>query len=72
MNGNRHTKLIHEGDYVAEIEMTLSGGDAGWEPYLSLEDARRLDALRMALKEGDLKTATGLAKVFSLSPVAAD
>ena len=69
MTGKPDMKLIHEGDYVAEVEVTLIMEPAGWEPYLSLEDAGKLDDVRQALKIGDLKTATRLAKVYSLSPV---
>lgn len=69
MSEKHHLKLIHEGDYVAEIEVSLSHAPEGWEPYLSVEDARRLDDVRAALKKGDIKAATRLAKVYSLSPV---
>lgn len=62
-------KLIHEGDYVAEVEVSLSHEPASWEPYLSVEDASRLDAVRTALKNGDLKTAMRLGKVYALMPV---
>jgi hypothetical protein len=43
--------------------------DEGWSPYLSLEDAYKLDDVRTALRRGDLKAATRLARVFSLTPV---
>jgi hypothetical protein len=65
----RKPKLIHEGDYVAEVEVELSYETEGWNLYLSVEDARKLDEVRAALKKGDLKTATRLAKVYALSPV---
>jgi hypothetical protein len=43
--------------------------DEGWSPYLSLEDAYKLDDVREALRKKDLQTATKLAKVFKLTPV---
>ncbi|MBI3372854.1 MAG: hypothetical protein HY017_14005 [Betaproteobacteria bacterium] len=44
MMNNRHfTKLVHEGKYVAEVDVELIGTDDGWSPYLSLEDAYKLD-----------------------------
>lgn len=63
------TKLVHEGDYVAEVEVELIETDNGWSPYLSVEDAYKLDEVREALRRGDLQVATGLARVFSLTPV---
>ena len=38
---------------------------------LSVEDAYKLDDVRDALKRGDLKAATRIARVYSLTPVAA-
>jgi len=65
-----HTKLVHEGDYVAEVEVDLIETDSGWSPYLSLEDAYRLDDVRDALRRGDVKAACRLARIFTLTPVA--
>jgi len=44
--------------------------DERWSPYLSLEDAYKLDDVRNALRCGDLKTAMRLSHVFNLTPVA--
>ena len=41
----------------------------GWAPYLSLEDAKKLDDVRQALPQGDLKAASRVARVFSLTPL---
>jgi hypothetical protein len=71
MRTRRHTKLVHEGQYVAEVEVDLMETDEGWSPYLSLDDAYKLDDVRTALRRGDLKSATRLARVFSLTPVSA-
>jgi hypothetical protein len=70
MMTRRHTKLVHEGKYVAEVDVELIDSDVGWSPYLSLEDAYRLDEVREALRRGDLKVASGLARVYALTPVA--
>jgi hypothetical protein len=67
----RQTKYIHEGDYVAQVELELIETDDDWSPYLSLEDAYRLDDVRQALRRGDLARALQMAKVFKLTPVAA-
>ena len=70
MTTRHHTKLVHEGDYVAEVDVELIDSDTGWSPYLSLDDAYRIDDVREALRRGDLKAATGLARIFALTPVA--
>jgi hypothetical protein len=62
-------KLIHEGQYAAEVDVTLIESEEGWAPYLSLEDAQKLDAVREALRQGDLKWAGQLARIFKLTPV---
>jgi hypothetical protein len=69
MSKRLHTKLIHEGQYAAEVEVALIETDEGWSPYLSLEDAQKLDTVRKALRRGDLKQASQLARVFQLTPV---
>ena len=70
MRTRRQTKLIHEGQYLAEVEVELIETDEGWSPYLSLDDAYKLDDVRAALCRGDLKSAMGLSRVFNLTPVA--
>jgi hypothetical protein len=65
------TKLIHEGEYAAEVKINLITTDDEWSPYLSLKDAYKLDDVRQALRQGDLKTATRLARVYKLTPIAA-
>jgi hypothetical protein len=70
MNKHRFTKMIHEGKYIAEIEVDLIYRDEEWAPYLSLDDAYKLDDIRLTLRRGDLKSATKLAKIYTLTPVA--
>jgi hypothetical protein len=69
MSIHHHTKLVHEGRYAAEVEVDLIDTDTGWSPYLSLPDAQKLDEVRRALRGGDLKRASQLARVFQLLPV---
>jgi hypothetical protein len=71
METRKHRKLVHEGKYVAEVEVELINTEKGWSPYISLDDALKLDDVREALREGDIKRAKKLAKVYLLSPVAA-
>jgi len=71
MNKRNRTKLVHEGEFVAEVNVDLIGTDEGWSPYLSLEDAYKLDDVRDALRRGDIETAAKLGRVFKLIPVSA-
>ena len=70
MTRRKRTKLVHEGNHVAEVEVELLEEPGGWSPYLSFEDAYRLDDVREALRQGDVKTAARYSRVFSLTPVA--
>ena len=60
---------MREGEYVAGVDVVLLKADEGWLPYLSVEDACKLDDVRKALRRGDIERATGLSRVFSLTPV---
>jgi hypothetical protein len=69
---NRQTvKLIHEGRYAAEIPVELIEDDTGWSPYLSLEDATKLDVVRLALRNGEIAEAAKHGRVFELTPILA-
>jgi hypothetical protein len=70
MTTKKSTKLIHEGQYVAEVEVEMIVTDEEWSPYLSLDDARKLDYVRQALRDGDIRTAAKLGRIFTLTPVA--
>ena len=42
-------KFIHEGKYAAEVMIELAYTDDSWSPTMSLEDARKLETVRLAL-----------------------
>ena len=67
----KRTKRIHEGKYVAEVPVELIEDDTAWSPYLSPEDVRKLDTVRLALRRGDIAEAAKHGRVFELTPVAA-
>ena len=69
MNKRATVKLLREGDYAAEVDVELIDSDVGWAPYLSLEDAQKLDEVRMALRRDDLKKAKELGRLFKLTPL---
>jgi hypothetical protein len=64
------TKLVHEGQYVAEVDVELLETGDEWSPYLSLDDAYKLDDIREALRRGDVKSAAQHGRVFTLTPIA--
>ncbi len=66
----KSTKLIHEGKFAAEVPVELIEDETGWSPYLSLEDAQKLDQVRQALRDGDVATAARYGRVFELHPIA--
>jgi len=70
MTSRRQSKLVHEGEYVAEVQVELFDSPEGWAPYLSVEDAQKLDEAREALRRGDLKAAGKLGRIFRLTPIA--
>ena len=72
MRARKTTKLVHEGRYAAEVDAELLEDDNERAPYLSLDDARKLDEVRAALRRGDLKAAAKLGRVFELTPLAAE
>ena len=72
MNARPSTRLVREGDFVAEVDVHLVEAQGGWTPYLSLEDACKLDDVRDALRAGDVKRASQLAsRLYRLTPVEA-
>ena len=71
MSNRRRVKLVREGQYVAEVDVELIEDGTGWSPYLSVEDAYKLDDVRDALRREDIKAAANLARVFELRQVAA-
>ncbi|MGH9372689.1 MAG: hypothetical protein ACRD15_14275 [Vicinamibacterales bacterium] len=71
MNTRSTKKLVREGNLVAEVEVNILEAEGGWAPYLSLDDAYKLDDVRDALRMGDVKRASQLAaRVYRLTPVA--
>jgi hypothetical protein len=65
------TKLIHEGGYAAEVPIELIEDDTGWSPYLSPEEVRKLETVRLALRRGDVAEAAKHGRVFELTPISA-
>lgn len=66
---NTRTKFIHEGQYAAEVDIEVVEVEGEWAPYLSVQDAYKLDDIRAALQRGDIAAAAKLGKVYALTPV---
>lgn len=66
----KRTKYIHEGKYVAEVNVQLIEAEDEWAPYLSVADAEKLDEVRDLLRAGNLQATSGRARVFELKPIA--
>ena len=69
MKHRKKIKYIHEGHYVAEVEVELLEDDTGWSPYLSVDDAYKLDDVREAIRQGDLESAARYGQIYELRPV---
>lgn len=67
----RTIKLVLEGKYAAEVTIELIDQEESWSPTMSLDDAKKLDAVRLALRAGDISAAAKHGRVFELTPVAA-
>lgn len=65
-------RFVREGAFAAEVNVELVESDGGWTPYLSVDDAYKLDNVRDALRAGDLERAARLAtRIYRLTPVEA-
>ncbi len=71
MNKSQIVKLIREGKYLAEVEVELLEDESAWSPYLTLEGVEKLDAVRLALRAGDIEAAKRQAKVYQVTLVGA-
>ena len=70
MSSKSRAKLVREGEYVAEVGVTLVEDGSAWAPYLTVNDASKLDDVRDALRAGDLTRASRLADhVYRLTPL---
>ncbi len=63
-------RLVREGEYVAEVVVQVVEAEGDWAPYLTLDEAYRLDDVREALRRGDVSAVLHLAeRVYRLTPV---
>ena len=72
MRNKKTVELIHEGRFAAEVEIELHYSDESWSPTMSGADALKLEAVREALRRGDVREAAKHGRVFEMTPVAAE
>jgi hypothetical protein len=70
MTTRKKVKYVHEGEYVAEVDVDINTTDDAWSPYLSVRDAYKLDDVRDALRRSDIAAASRIARVYIKRPVA--
>ena len=70
MRKRHRTKLIHEGQYIAEVDIEMIETEDEWSPSMSVEDAYKLDDVREALIQGNIRKASQFSKVYTMTPVA--
>ena len=70
MEKRKKLEYVHEGQYVAAVEVVLIEDETAWSPYLQVEDAYKLDDVRDALRKGDLDAAARYGQIYKLHPVA--
>jgi hypothetical protein len=71
MKTSRVVEYVHEGRLVVEVEVELIETDSEWSPYYAIEDVRKLEAARAALRRGDVTSARRLGPVYEMTPVVA-
>jgi len=69
MRTKQSIELVREGRFLAEVRVELMEDETDWPPYLSPGDIEKLDAVRLALRAGDIEAASRQAKVYELTPV---
>ncbi|NJM29011.1 MAG: hypothetical protein HC855_01715 [Rhizobiales bacterium] len=57
---------------MAEVQVKLAPDDGAWGPYLSLDDAEKLERVDEALKRGDVAAAAREAKVYEVMALAGE
>ena len=61
MRNKKTVELIDEGRFAAEVEIELHYSDESWSPTMSRADALKLEAVREALRSGDISERSNMA-----------
>ena len=63
-------EIVRAGDVLAEVPVAEIPDNGAWGPYLSLDDALKIERVRIALETGNLKEAANEARLYELKPLA--
>jgi len=69
MEKKKKTKLIQSGQYVAEVDVELIVNEDEWSPYLTIQDALKLEKVKEALNSNDLDQASNYGRIYRLEPI---
>ncbi|PYB75059.1 MULTISPECIES: hypothetical protein [Rhizobium] len=59
-------QMVREGDLAVEVSVALDDVAGSWGPSVGLDDIRKLDRAREALRRGDLPAAAREGRVYRL------
>jgi hypothetical protein len=66
------TKRLRHGNLMAEVSVKLGPDDGAWGPYLSLDDAEKIERVDEALKAGDVAAAAKDSRIFQVMALAGE
>ena len=66
------TKRLRHGNLMAEVLVKLAPDDGAWGPYLSIDDAEKIERVDEALKAGDVAAAAKDAKIYEVMAMAGE
>lgn len=66
------TKRLRHGNLMAEVKVKLAPDDGAWGPYLSLEDAEKIERVDEALKAGNIAAAAKDAQIYEVMAMAGE
>lgn len=59
-------QVVREEDFAVEVSVTMDDAAGSWRPSVGLDEFRKLDRAREALRRGDLPAATREGRVYRL------
>ena len=62
-------RIVREADLVTEVEIDLEYSDHDGSPFIKPADVEKIDAVRRALRAGNVREAMRHGKVYRLMPV---
>lgn len=66
---SRINKLIRDEDLVAEVAVELGDADEPWGPTISLDDAKKIDEVREAMRQRDYEKVRAVGRLYRLVPI---